>query len=189
MAQNLNVGTRINGSVNQTNNGSIEKYCYNDLESNCDIYGGMYHWNEFMNYTSSSNSNPSGRQGICPSGWHVPSDAEWCQLELYLDATVVCEATELRGTDAGGQMKEAGTAHWASPNTGATNSSGFTALPGGGAFQGFYAELTLKGHFWTSTIYMSGFQSFKRYCDYWYAKVGRGIEIHGRGISGRCVKD
>ena len=68
---------------------------------------------------TSSNSNPSGVQGICPEGWHLPSDTEWKQLTDYL------------GENAGGKLKEAGTTHWNAPNTEATNESGFTALPGG----------------------------------------------------------
>jgi len=188
-AQNLNVGTRINGSQNQTNNGIIEKYCYSDNESNCDVYGGLYQWNELMNYTTSSNSNPSGRQGICPTGWHVPSDAEWCQMEIFLDATVVCENTGWRGTDAGGKMKETGTTHWSSPNTGATNSSGFTALPGGlrGSGGGF-VYLADDAYFW-SAAESSSASAWSRYLDYNLAQVRRNYNDKTYGFSGRCVKD
>ena len=139
MAQNMNLGTRINGSLGQSNNSIYEKYCYNDLESNCDIYGGLYQWNEMMQY-----SMTPGVQGICPAGWHLPTDEEYTTL-----------STLLGGPDeAGGAMKEAGLAHWFSPNTGATNSSGFTALPAGirnyvGAFG---ADLGQRGTFWTSTF-------------------------------------
>jgi uncharacterized protein (TIGR02145 family) len=188
-AQNLNVGTRINGSGNQTNDGTIEKYCYNDNESNCDVYGGLYQWNELMNYTSSSNSNPSGRQGICPTGWHVPSDAEWCQMEIFLDATVVCENTGWRGTDAGGKMKETGTTHWLSPNTGATNSSGFTALPGGTRYSGGgFETLALSAAFW-SAAESSAASAWYRLLYYSSAQVYRYSSGKTYGFSGRCVKD
>jgi len=70
MRENLNIGTRIDGSQNQTDNGTIEKYCYDDLESNCDIYGGLYQWDEAMQYVTTQ-----GVQGICPAGWHLPTDA------------------------------------------------------------------------------------------------------------------
>ena len=80
MAQNLNVGSKINGSDEQSNNGTIEKYCYNNDAANCAVYGGLYQWDELMNYLTSSNATPSGRQGICPDGWHIPSEAEWCQV-------------------------------------------------------------------------------------------------------------
>ncbi|MBK7175282.1 MAG: hypothetical protein IPH84_19155 [Bacteroidales bacterium] len=94
LAENLNIGTRINGSDNQTNNGVIQKYCMNDLESNCSIYGGLYQWDEMMNYTSSSSANPSGRQGICPEGWHIPSLNELCQMQTFLDPTMLCSTDD-----------------------------------------------------------------------------------------------
>lgn len=72
MAENLNVGNRINGDIDQGDYGLPEKYCCDDLESNCDIYGGPYQWDEMMQYTTQQ-----GSQGICFTGWHVPADAEW----------------------------------------------------------------------------------------------------------------
>jgi uncharacterized protein (TIGR02145 family) len=142
MAQNLNIGQRIGVGTDQTENGVIEKYCYNDLESNCDIYQGLYQWGEMLNYETSSNSNPSGRQGICPADWHLPSYAEWTQLTNYLGGEMV----------AGGKMKETGTAHWLSPNTGATNSSGFTALPGGErSWPGYFTSFQSVAYLYTCT--------------------------------------
>lgn len=188
MSQNLNAGTLIYGSQEQTNTGSIEKYCYNDLESNCAIYGGLYQWNELLNYSTSSSSNPSGRQGICPAGWHVPSQAEYCQMETFLDALVSCIGGWV-GTDAGGKMKETGTSHWLSPNTGATNSSGFTALPGGYRVSGGgFANLSDHALFWSateSTVWNAwGLDLFSN-----YATAGQGIYTKPCGYSGRCVKD
>jgi uncharacterized protein (TIGR02145 family) len=134
-SKNLNIGTRITNS--QTNNGIIEKFCYNDLESNCNLYGGLYQWDEAMQYTTTQ-----GLQGICPTGWHLPTDAEWTTLTTYLGGTSV----------AGGKMKETGTVHWALPNTGATNSSGFTAFPGGfWAVTNIYSNLTTQSSLWSST--------------------------------------
>jgi uncharacterized protein (TIGR02145 family) len=189
LAQNLNIGIRVDGSQNQTNNLTIEKYCYENQESICDIYGGLYQWNEFMNYTSSSNSNPSGRPGICPTGWHMPSDAEWCQLEIFLDATVICETTGWRGTDAGGKMKEAGTSHWQSPNTGATNSSGITALPGGYCTNNaVFVNQILTGVFWGATE-TSSLNALYRYLDYTNVKITRNNIDKEYAFSARCVKD
>ena len=79
MAENLNVGTRISGSSNQTNNSIIEKYCYDDLEANCNTYGGLYQWDEAMQYSATE-----GVKGICPTGWHLPTDAEWTTLADFL---------------------------------------------------------------------------------------------------------
>ncbi len=96
----------------------------------------MYQWNESMQYVVTP-----GAQGICPTDWHIPTDDEWTTLTIFLGGANI----------AGGKMKETGTVHWASPNTGATNSSGFTALPGGyRELNGQFFELTESGNFWAS---------------------------------------
>ena len=149
--ENLNVGTMIIAPKNQTNNDTIEKYCYNDVDSNCTVYGGLYQWAEMVQYlngatnTTSWNPPPTGDViGICPTGWHLPSNFEWAVM-----------ITNFGGVSlAGGAIKETGTTHWASPNTGATNSSGFTALPGGERLKNlnFYFYKT-NGCFWSMTQY------------------------------------
>lgn len=106
------------GTMSTTN----KSYCYYDNSAtNADIYGYLYSWAAAMNGAGSTNANPSGVTGVCPLGWHLPSNAEWNQLISILGGSAV----------AGGKMKEAGTTHWSSPNTGADNSSSFSALPGG----------------------------------------------------------
>ena len=110
MAENLNIGEMINGSEEMTDNGVIEKYCYDNDPANCETYGGLYQWNEMMEYTTTP-----GVQGICPTDWHLPSDGEWTTLTDFLGGESV----------AGGKMKETGTVHWRTPNIGATNESGF----------------------------------------------------------------
>jgi uncharacterized protein (TIGR02145 family) len=182
MQQNLDAGTMIVGSTIQTNNGIIEKYCYNNLESNCTTYGGLYQWNEMMQYTTTA-----GAKGICPTGWHLPTDGEWCTITTYLDATVNCAAIGWNGTNAGGKMKETGTTHWISPNTGATNSSGFTGLPGG-YFEIDFGVLGSYGIFWSSTEY-SATAAWKRYLPYNAATVNRSNSIKVDGMSVRCVRD
>jgi uncharacterized protein (TIGR02145 family) len=94
---------------------------YDDIEQYADTYGRLYTWEAVMNGETSSNENPSGVHGIAPEGWHVPSKAEWEELIAYLGGNSV----------AGGKMKAIGTTYWADPNIGATNESGFNALPGG----------------------------------------------------------
>jgi len=135
MAENLNIGTMINGSSSQTDNSSIEKYCYIDNLSNCDTYGGLYQWDEMMQYVTTE-----GSQGICPIGWHLPSDTEWTTLTDYLGDPLV----------VGGKLKEAGTSHWSNPNTGATNISGFTGIPSGYKTGGF-AQMGTETDLWSST--------------------------------------
>jgi uncharacterized protein (TIGR02145 family) len=190
LAQNLNVGTRITGTVTQTNNSIIEKYCYNNIEDSCTSFGGLYQWGEMMNYTTSSNSIPSGRQGICPSGWHMPSDAEWCQMETYIDATVNCAGSGWLGTNAGGKMKEAGTSHWLTPNTGATNSSGFTALPAGNNVGGGYSGIATLTNFW-GTVECSSTSAYYHQLHYTMATVYRSCASNNKtnGYSVRCVKN
>ena len=174
MAQNLNIGIRINGSLEQTDNQDIEKYCYSDLESNCDIYGGLYQWDEMMQYVTTE-----GIQGICPAGWHVPTDGEWIELTNYLGGEGV----------AGGMMKESGITHWSSPNTGATNSNGFSALPGGNrGGNGHFDYLTNYAGFWSSTENSSA--------GAWYRNLyynGEGVSRFSYyklyGFSCRCIQD
>lgn len=106
MAKSLNVGNMISGLTFPANNGIIEKYCYDDDPLNCETYGGLYTWHEMMNYYSHE-----GARGICPEGWHVPSDNEIKQLEIALgmDSAVAELYNTWRGTDQGTQMLAGGT--------------------------------------------------------------------------------
>jgi uncharacterized protein (TIGR02145 family) len=106
-------------------------------------YGVLYNWPAAMDGATSSNSIPSGVKGICPQGWHLPSKNEFMVLANFLGGQ----------SAAGGKMKEIGTTHWSSPNSGANNESGFSALPSGVRMpQGYYTYLGSVGHFWTSTL-------------------------------------
>ncbi len=120
MAENLNVGVKIDYHLNQTDNDTIEKYCYANKVDSCIEFGGLYQWNEMMQYNPSDSGTTGTTQGICPIGWHIPTSKEWNTLFEYLDGTGV----------AGEKLKETGTEHW-QPDNIATNESGFTALPGG----------------------------------------------------------
>jgi len=172
--ENLNVGTRIDGSQNQDpTNQTIEKYCYADNESNCDTYGGLYQWDELM-----KNSTKSGVKGICPDGWHIPTDGEWTILTDFLGGESV----------AGGKMKEAGYVHWDSPNTGATNTSGFTALPGGYWYYGNFVYLANLAYFWSSSESSTTHARYRRlYYD--FENVYRGSSNKIYGCSARCLQD
>ena len=180
MKSNLNIGTRINASTNQTNNGIIEKYCFNDQTANCSIYGGMYQWDELMNYTPSVNGVPADWRGLCPVGWHVPSDSEWGILIAGAGGAVL----------AGGPLKETGTAHWLPPNGAATNSTGFTAL-GGGAY---YPEISTFGQFGQYAIFYTSTENspttvFYRTMRWSDGDTGYGTNLKTRGYSCRCIKD
>ncbi|MEK7635992.1 MAG: FISUMP domain-containing protein [Patescibacteria group bacterium] len=107
MKENLKRGIRIAGSSDQTNNGTVEKYCYSDTDSYCTTDGGLYQWDEAMNYGTAE-----GSQGICPPGWHIPTDAEQYALEDYLkDSGQTCDATRSNTWDcdtAGAKLKSGG---------------------------------------------------------------------------------
>ncbi|MCX6235096.1 MAG: hypothetical protein NT175_10320 [Bacteroidetes bacterium] len=188
MAENMNVGTRIDVNINQTDNQVIEKYCQGNLESYCDIYGGLYQWHEMMQYMITE-----GAQGICPTDWHIPTDNEWKILEGTVDSQYPVGDTEwdnggLRGLDAGGNLKEIGTTHWDSPNIGATNESGFTALPAGES-AGYFGNLGHSGYFWTSSQYATNY-TWARALYNNYAGVDRfGNYEETFGFSVRCLKD
>ena len=161
--------------------------------SNYQIYGVLYNWPAVMDGASSSNSVPSGVQGICPAGWHLPSDEEWKILEGEVDSFYGYPDPEwndlqYRGTDAGGNLKETGTTHWIAPNTGATNSSLFTALPGGyRRHNGIFAYLEYNAYFWSSTLY--GSYGCYRNLRGDHANIGRLNFYKSYGYSVRCIKD
>jgi uncharacterized protein (TIGR02145 family) len=177
--ENLNVGTMVPGNQNQSNNGIIEKYCFNNSPANCDTYGGLYQWDEIMQYTVQQ-----GTQGICPNGWHIPTNSEWTELIDFLGYEAV----------AGGKMKstgtiEAGTGLWTTPNEGATNSSGFTALPGG--FRNLDGVFGILGY-WTyicSSTEYNFYSAFDLNLFYFNTAVNRPTDYKDLGFSVRCVKN
>lgn len=181
-AENLNIGTRINGSSDQTDNGVIEKYCYDDIESNCSVYGGLYQWDELMQYTT--NESP---QGVCPAGWHIPSDNEWKTLEMYLGMSQeVTELTLWRGTMEGSKLKA--TSGWYMNGNG-TNESGFTALPSG--FRGTDGQFYYGGNwtdFWSSSQINIDL-AWSRALGYSRDNIGRYEDSKKFGFSIRCIKD
>ena len=101
MAENLNIGTRIDGVNDPSDNGNIEKYCYDDDPANCETYGGLYQWNEMMEYVTIERV-----QGICPEGWYIPTDDDWKILEGTVDSYFavgdpIWDQGGWRGFDAG----------------------------------------------------------------------------------------
>jgi uncharacterized protein (TIGR02145 family) len=199
MAENLNIGGMISGSSDQTDNTLIERYCYDNDINNCNIYGGLYQWAEMVQYLNGATNiiswypEPTGNvQGICPPGWHIPTDAEWKTLEMHLGMTPAeADAIYWRGThNEGGKLKETGTTHWNSPNTGATNSSGFTALPGGHRnSSGSFSSLGHNGDWWSSSE-GSGTHAWYRNLYYSGDQVYRlDNDNKTNGFSVRCIKD
>lgn len=149
MAENLKIthyadGTPIPLVTGDTEWGNLtntdKAYCYynDNFLGEAETYGALYSWAAAMNGATASSDNPSRVQGVCPDGWHLPSRLEWLELKTYIN-------------DDGGKLKETGTEHWVAPNTGADNSTGFTALPGGERhWSGFSHDIGYIGYWWTT---------------------------------------
>lgn len=131
---------------------------------------GLYNW-----YAVNDARN------IAPEGWHVATAAEWDTLADYLGGSSI----------AGGKMKEVGTVHWTTPNTGATNESNFTALPGGSRDHGTgsFNNLATNGYWWTSTPGVAITDAYGRGVSYNDVSVIGGLSNRPRGFSVRCIKD
>jgi uncharacterized protein (TIGR02145 family) len=155
-------------------------YCwYNDDIANKATYGALYTSAAAMNGATSTTANPSGIQGVCPTGWHLPSDAEWTTLTTYLGGESV----------AGGKLKETGTTHWVNPNTGATNETNFTALPGGYRYgNGTFLTIGYAGFWWSATE-SSTSNAWGRGMHYGYSGVGRDYDTKTVGFSVCCLRD
>ena len=159
---------------------STGAYCgYNNDSSNIAIYGLLYNW-----YAVNDN------RFIAPEGWHIATDEEWKQLEMYLGMSQTqADSTYYRGTNEGGKLKEFGTIHWFAPNEGATNESGFTALPGGlRGMNDTYYNIGASANFWTSIEFSSN-RSWYRSLNVYFSEIIREAGVNILGISVRCVKD
>ena len=155
-------------------------YCYynNDSTTYAAIYGKLYNWYAVVGIHDNDANTPN--KTLAPEGWHVPTDVEWTTLTDTLGGLSV----------AGGKMKEAGLAHWASPNTGATNESGFAGLPGGYRlnFGGAFYNIGIDGRWWSSTEDgPTGARGRLLFNDDGgvYGYVGH----EGSGFSVRCLRD
>jgi uncharacterized protein (TIGR02145 family) len=174
MIENLNVGKWIDQSQQQkqSDNGIIEKYCFGNNFVQCDYWGGLYQWEEMMGY-----SQTAGVQGICPPGWHVPSSQDWKSVIRYLGGD----------NQAGGKLKS--TLQWQMPNVGASNSSGFSAYPGG--YFDFTAQnwhdLYRQGYYWTSEI-ISKETAVAVNLSYRTGTVDMYEENQPSALSVRCIK-
>ena len=201
MAENLNVTHYADGSPIPlveddtawvTLAGSGKGFCWYDNDStNGNIYGAVYTWAAAMNGSASSSENPSGVLGACPKNWHIPSDAEWKELEMHLGMSLAeANSSYWRGNNEGGQLKASDTIFWNSPNLGANNESGFTALAGGMRFEwSNFTGLGNDAYFWTSTE-LDGSHAWGRFLGFDRADVYRDSDYYKLlGFSVRCVSD
>ena len=195
MAEHLNYGTMTAGANEQGSDcpsvAATEKYCYNDTESNCDSDGALYQWAQAMCGAASCNgagAPPNDAcatpvQGICPSGWHMPSHYEYTTLEQEVCDSGTC-ATDFpydestpgwRGTDEGTQLKVGGSSGWEGLFAGARSTTGSFDYRGSNAF------------IWSSLE--SGSNAWRRILASSLATVKRDAGIKLNGFSVRCIKD
>jgi uncharacterized protein (TIGR02145 family) len=180
MAENLktvkyNDGTKIPKITDniQWSNLNTGAWCYyNNDAANNSKYGKLYNW-----YAVSKITN--GNKNICPTGWHVPTAAEWTDLQDYLGGETV----------AGGKMKEVGTISWNSPNIYATNTSFYTGLPGGCRyFNGSYNSIGFSGFWWSSTENLMA-NAWSYYLNTYNGSASRFYSVMSCGFSVRCLRD
>jgi len=195
MAENLNVTHYPNGDAiplvtsnttwnNLGDDNTSDAYCYfnNNASNEADTYGALYTYAAVIGDDWARDNVEN--QGVCPDGWHMPTKDEWIVLIDYLGGTSI----------AGGKMKEIGTTHWDSPNTGADNSSGFSALPGANRSEhgSFSTSLGGRADFWTATYSppASGDVANKVYLGSSYEGASTGtLYKRSSGHSVRCVRN
>ena len=172
LKQSLNTGL-INQSSNfPTNNNIIEKLCFNNDEANCQIYGALYTWNEMLKY------NNTAITGICPTGFIIPSKQIFEELITFAGD----------GSIAGGKLKQTGTTLWNSPNTGATDAYGFTALPSGYLEGNVFLNINRNTIFWTSDSFDSD-NAFAKLFSYNKAEVTDTTLSKNIAVSVRCMRN
>jgi uncharacterized protein (TIGR02145 family) len=166
---------------------------YNNDSANGAIYGKLYNWYAVAGiYDAESLNDVSLRKQLAPTGWHVPTDAEWSILINFLDPTADGGNGGNNTNISGGKMKETGTSHWQSPNSGATNESGFTGRPGGyrNNFNGTFGYFGYSGFWWSSSEYNTNTaDSLGRVLAHSDINAYMTLNDKGFGFSVRCLRD
>jgi uncharacterized protein (TIGR02145 family) len=201
MAENLRVtryadGTPIAELQDESDWGALtadaKAYCwYANLPDNEDTASVLYTWAAAMNGMSGSDTIPSGIQGVCPDGWHLPSDPEWMELEVFLGMTLVDAGKyEWRGSDEGVQLKETGYSNWAQAAAPGSNTSGFTAVPGGfRSATGSFYNYNQYAAYWTATEQPGTDKAYLRALKFDNEQVYRQYNTRSMGFSVRCLQD
>ncbi|MCI0513962.1 hypothetical protein L0128_12170 [candidate division KSB1 bacterium] len=176
MAENLNYGKLV-GNCDQQDNGMVEKTCYENDSTIGAVYGGLYTWDEAMNWRYTE-----GNQGICPPGWHLPTLAEWQVLRQFL------------GVDSAGQQLKASKGD-PLPWDG-NNSSGFTAIPAGTGYQKYFGRQGQWAVYWTATEYNRAYAWFAQLDGFWYPQPPKykilylgNYYLKTNAFCIRCIKD
>ena len=165
------------------------RFAYDNEPKNAATYGLLYTWAAALN---GQDYDPSGAkliQGACPDGWHIPHDSEWHELERLLGVSEA-ELRDLgsRGTNAGGKLKATDPPLWQSPNLGATDEFGFTAVPAGYYLDGKFARLGEGTYFWGPEYSENEF-AINHNLRYNEAQIGRGQGYKRTAFSVRCVRN
>ena len=186
-AKNLNVskysdGTPILQVTDPTQWASLTTgaWCYyENSTTNGATYGKLYNWYAVAGiFDAASADNPALRKKLAPNGWHIPTDSEWTQLINYLGGEAL----------ACGKMKSVGTTLWQAPNASATNSSGFSGLPGGWCGDGTFGDVGLTGSWWSSTEFSKAL-AWRILLSFDSGWTYRGLNHESYGISVRCLRD
>lgn len=166
-------------------------YCwYNDDTANAEPFGALYTWAAAMNGADTLDSDTMTIQGVCPDGWHMPTDAEWKEMEIHLgmSAAVADELEKWRGEDVGGKLKQSGNYYWSYPNQGATDATGFSGLPGRARYYDGRFDTQDVAAFWTATEHDSLYSLYRGLASL-SDMVYRDYFDKTSGFSVRCVKD
>ena len=183
-------GTFISlGSITSTT--TAYRYCPNNSSSNVSTYGYLYNWKAVMRNSSYSSANPSGVQGICPTGWHVPSDSEWTQLADYVSSQSQYVCGSNNAYIAKSLASTIGWSNSSNPcvpgnNLSSNNVTGFSAVPAG--YYGGYSSFGNSAHFWSATQYNSSY-AYGRDLVFDDADVNGNVSNKYYGYSVRCVRD
>ena len=195
MKENLRTTKYANGTAIEVGTSTSTtipyRYAPNGNESNVATYGYLYNWVAVMNGASSSDANPSGVQGICPTGWHVPSDEEWTQLTNYVSS----QSQYVCGNDNTIAKALASTTGWNSSTATCAvgnipddnNKTGFSALPAG-YYDGSYYDFGYNANLWSATE-ISSTNAYSRYLGYYKAGVYRNYDFKYYAFSVRCLRD
>jgi uncharacterized protein (TIGR02145 family) len=185
LRENLNVGTMVSTTVGQQQNSTIEKFCFNNNPVNCQVYGGLYQWDEAMAWGSPG-------QDICPLGWHIATDEDYKHLEGMADTQYdtlagIWDSTGFRGLDAAKVLKSA--SGWSQGGNG-SNQLFFNALPAGGTYGsgGTSVGQGSNAMFWTSQS-VDTVSAMARFLDAPQDGAYRGAFQKVNAFSVRCVKD
>jgi len=185
MQENMNIGEMILGSEDQSNNSVIEKYCYDNQETNCDIYGGLYQWNEAMNYVETPEA-----QDICPDGWHIPTVNDWQTLTITVSANpnYLCNGHNGKSLASSYDWIVSTITCEVGNNQSTNNATGFNALPAGYRLYpgGAFTNRRSNAYFWLSSP--SGTDADCHQLGYNSPEVNPYTYNRAYGFSVRCLK-